>query len=289
MPAQPGSSPPVVVVGRGRVGRSLTAALQAAGGTATIEPGSGWRPRPGLSADALVLLAVPDRAIGELAAAVAASAEGPPRLAFVHLSGALGLAELAPLARRGHRVGSFHPLQPFPVERPPSAFRDSLVAIDASDGGLLTLLERVALLLGARPRRVRDEKRATYHAAASLAANMLVALADQSSLIFQASGWTAEDALDGVLSLMRGSLDALGSVGLPEALSGPIRRGDAGTVARHVSALESIAAAGERGRPLDVYRALGLAALDVAVRCGLEAGAAERVELALTANGEEET
>jgi predicted short-subunit dehydrogenase-like oxidoreductase (DUF2520 family) len=148
---------------------------------------------------------------------------------------------------------------------------------------LLARLEALARLLGARPRRVRDEQRAAYHAAASLAANLLVALADQSRQVFESVGWSEGDALDAVRSLMRGSLEALDAVGLPEAQSGPVRRGDAGTVARHVTALEGVAGRGSRAEPLEVYRVLGRAALDVAVRCGLEAGPAARIEAALAA------
>src|SRR5947207_3385545 len=99
-------------------------------------------------------------------------------------------------------------------------------ALDAA-GGPVSLrpgserLVALAGLLGARPRRVRDAERTAYHAAAAMAANLLVALADQSSQVLQRTGWSAADALDAVTSLMRGSLDALAAVGVPAALSGP--------------------------------------------------------------------
>jgi predicted short-subunit dehydrogenase-like oxidoreductase (DUF2520 family) len=277
MPPAPGT---VVVRGRGRLGRSLAAALRAAGCPVALEPGRERAPTS-TAADALLLLAVPDGAITDVAGALAATAALPSGVPAVHLSGALGLDALAPLAALGHPVGSFHPLQPFPVERPPSAFQGALVAVDASEPGTVARLEALAGLLGARPRRVRDGQRAVYHAAASLAANLLVALAEESRLTFRSIGWSEADALDAVRSLMRGSLDALEAAGLPDALSGPMRRGDAGTVARHVAALEAVVVPGARARPLDVYRSLGRAAVDVAARCGLDAGAVARLEAAL--------
>lgn len=270
---------PVVVLGRGRLGRSLAAAMRAAGGSVTLRPGR-EAALDHAGGDALVLLAVPDGAISDVAAALSL----PRGAAAVHLSGARGLDALAPLAARGHPLGSFHPLQPFPVERPPAAFRGALLAVDASDAATLARLEALAALLGARPRRVRDGQRAAYHAAASLAANLLVALADQSRLAFRSIGWSDADALDAVRSLMRGSLEALDAVGLPDALSGPTRRGDADTVARHVAALATVAAPGARARPVEVYRSLGRAAVDVAVRCGLDADAAARLAAALDAD-----
>src|SRR5262249_23321897 len=156
-------------------------------------------------------------AIAGVAGALVREGRLPGDAPVVHLSGACGLDVLGAAAAAGHAVGSFHPLQPFPAERPPSAFRGSLVGVDASEAGLRARGEALAALLGARPRRVRDGQRAAYHAAASMAANLLVALADQSRLVFESVGWAEEDALVAVRSLMQGSVDALGAQGLPGA------------------------------------------------------------------------
>jgi predicted short-subunit dehydrogenase-like oxidoreductase (DUF2520 family) len=276
---------PLTILGRGRVGRSLAGALRGAGLEVALEPAremsAGWVDRLRQPPYGLVVLAVPDGAISELAATLAA-ARLPTELAFAHVSGGQGLTALAPLARRGHQVGSLHPLQPFPAERPPSAFAGILIAVDASAPELLGRLEALARRVGGRPRRVRERERAAYHAAAVLAANDLVALAAQSSLAFQAAGWSPGDALSAVLSLMDGALSTLAAVGIPQALSGPVRRGDAETIARHVAALAAITVSGARAQPVEVYRLLGLAATDLAVACGLDAPAARRVERALT-------
>ena len=141
---------------------------------------------------------------------------------------------------------------------------------------LLAELERLARRLGGVSRRVGDADRALYHAAATLAGG-LVALAAEACRPLRALGWSREEALAALLPLLRGALDSLEAEGLPSALSGPVRRGDAGTVRRHLAALPE--AGGERLLPL--YRILGLAALDLAGEAGLRAGAASELRTAL--------
>jgi predicted short-subunit dehydrogenase-like oxidoreductase (DUF2520 family) len=113
----------LTVAGRGNLGRSLARAFRAAGHPARLVPSrSGLRlPQAGL-----VFLAVPDGAVAGIAARIAAMEPGPG-LSFVHVSGALPLTALDALS--GHAVGSFHPLQSFPVPRDPSAFRGISIAV----------------------------------------------------------------------------------------------------------------------------------------------------------------
>src|SRR5437588_12584200 len=141
----------LVVVGRGRLGRSLAGALGA-----RLVPGrEALAPGP----EALVLLAVPDAAVTEVAARIAGQRPAAGR-AYVHLSGALGLDALEPLRAVGFAVGSLHPLQAFGRPRPPEAFDGVTFAVDASGDGLLAELDQLALRLGGVPRRVRDPERA---------------------------------------------------------------------------------------------------------------------------------
>src|SRR6266849_2545829 len=174
----------LVVAGRGNLGRSLARAWRRAGHRVLLTPARhgvpslvrALRSRP----RATVFLTVPDGAIASLAGEVAAADGIPATVAFIHCSGALGLAPLTPLAAR-HDVGSFHPLQSFPQPRPPEAFRGSLVAIDARASGLRRRLERLARDLGAKPRGVEEADRVVYHAAAVFASNYLVALAGEAT------------------------------------------------------------------------------------------------------------
>jgi predicted short-subunit dehydrogenase-like oxidoreductase (DUF2520 family) len=269
----------IIVAGRGPVGRSLAGAFRASGLAVALVPGRSLAlPTEPVPGPALLFLAVPDGAVLEVAEKLARDSGVSTATAVIHLSGALGLGPLEPLAGLGYATGSFHPLQPFPEERPPATFRDALIAVDASEPVLLERLCSLATLLGARSRQVGDAQRATYHAAAVMAANLLVALADQASQTLQRIGWSPDEALQGVLSLMHGSLDALDSLGLPGALSGPVSRGDWATIEHHLHALEQTG-----GHTAGVYRELSLAAADVARRRGLPPETAARIEQILNA------
>jgi predicted short-subunit dehydrogenase-like oxidoreductase (DUF2520 family) len=194
---------------------------------------------------------------------------------------------MEPLRGVGHAVGSFHPLQSFPTARPPAAFEGSLVAIEASEPALERRLTALAHVLGARPRLVPAAQRGLYHAAAVLASNYLVALAAQAAEVLVAAGWSRQDALDALIPLMSGVLGSLSTQGLPNALIGPIRRGDAATVVQHLKALSQLAAAG-RSTPLRLYLVLGEAALALAREAGLDATAAQRIAEALTPSGSDQ-
>jgi len=219
--------------------------------------------------DGIVFLAVPDAVIGEVAARVAAS-DPAPAVSFVHLSGALALDVLAPL--RGHAVGSFHPLQSFPFPREPDAFRGITIAVDASTPALLRKLQRLARGLGARPRKVAADERVLYHAAAVHASNFVLATFGEGVRQLTRIGWSEQDATKALLPLLDGVVANIRRKGVSRALTGPIRRGDADTVRRHLEALD---------RP-DLYRILGSIALEIAREAGLDPAAAERVRRALT-------
>jgi predicted short-subunit dehydrogenase-like oxidoreductase (DUF2520 family) len=228
---------------------------------------------------ATVFLTVPDDAVTSYAREVAAAGEIPGSVAFVHCSGALALAALAPLGAR-HATGSFHPLQSFPRPRAPEAFRGSVIAIDSGSDALRRRLSRLAHDLGAKPRRVDDADRVVYHAAAVLASNYLVALAGEAVELLGKIGWSEREAVEGLVPLMQGALAEVARRGPSAALTGPIRRGDAETVTRHLTALEGL----EPSRVQHVYRMLGAIALEIARREGLDPAKAKRVSRALTRN-----
>lgn len=255
----------IVVAGRGNVGRSLVQAFHAAGRDARLV--ASREPLPPV--DGIVFLAVPDGAVTDVARRIAKSR---PALgtAFVHVSGALGLDALAPLA--DHDVGSFHPLQSFPSPQPPEAFRGITVAVDASSTRLERRLAGLAQEIGARPRHVGDAERVPYHAAAVLASNYVVALVNEAAKMLRAAGWTQDEAERALLPLVEGAVASMRSGGTVKALTGPVRRGDADTVRRHLEAVENP----------ELYRMLGSIALEIAKEAGLEPAAAGRIKRALT-------
>jgi len=236
---------------------------------------------------AVVFLTVPDDAVPVVAASLAAlGVSVPTNVAFVHASGALELGVLAPLGRL-HAVGSFHPLRSFPEPGPPEAFRGIVIGVDASSESLRRLLNRLARDLGATPKRVDDAQRAVYHAAAVFASNYIVALLAEAARLLEQAGWTEREAIQGLVPLAEGAVANVGKRGPIVALTGPIRRGDAETVKRHLRALAEVdaqASRSKRGRKSDLYRMLGQVALEIAQEAGLKPAAAEQTRRALTRN-----
>ena len=219
----------------------------------------------------LLFLAVPDAAVREMAARVAGLGP-PPGLSVVHVSGALGLDALEPLA--DGPIGSFHPLQSFSAPREPEAWRGITVAVDASTPALLAQLKRLARGVGAKPKRVADDQRVLYHAAAVFASNYVIASVAEGVRLLEELGWDRADAEAALIPLVEGVVANLGRQGVVKALTGPIRRGDSATVSRHLTDLNNP----------DLYRMLGLVALGVAREAGLDPAAAERTRRALTRN-----
>ena len=193
----------------------------------------------------LLFLAVPDGAISEMASRVARM-NPPAALAVVHLSGALGLDAL--IALEGNPRGSFHPLQSFPTPREPEAFRGITVAVDASTTALRRRLARLARELGAKPKHVTGRERVLYHAAAVYASNFVDVVLYEAVRMLGTIGWTEAEATRALMPLVDGAVANVRKRGVVGALTGPIRRGDAETVARHLEALRNLDAAIRPGR-----------------------------------------
>jgi predicted short-subunit dehydrogenase-like oxidoreductase (DUF2520 family) len=219
--------------------------------------------------EGIVFLAVPDGFVAGSAARLARMDPGLG-LSFVHLSGALGLDALSPL--RGHALGSFHPLQSFPFPREPGAFHCITVAVDATSGPLMRRLRTLARELGAKPHHVSERDRAAYHAAAVYASNFVDVVIAEAVRMLEKIGWTEEASLEALLPLVEGALANIRDKGPVRALTGPIRRGDADTVRRHLGVVDNP----------DLYRMLALVALEIAQQAGLEPAAAGRTRRALT-------
>jgi predicted short-subunit dehydrogenase-like oxidoreductase (DUF2520 family) len=208
------------VIGPGRAGTSLAEALRRAGWA--VDGPLGRQDDLAAAADGarLLVLAVPD---GEIA--VVAAAIRPGEAVVAHLAGSLGLDVLA-----GHEsVASLHPLVALPdAERGAARLRGAWFAT-AGD----PLVEEVVAALDGRSVAVADADRVAYHAAAAVASNHLVALLGQVERIAA----SIDVPLDAYLDLARGALDDVASVGPAAALTGPVSRGDWGTVSRHVEGL----------------------------------------------------
>lgn len=179
----------------------------------------------------LVIIATPDAAIEEVAAAVAPGLRAGTLV--VHLSGARGLDALEPitLSRPDVIVGALHPLQTLASadDAARTALRGAWAAVAGPDEvGVL------AVELGLRPFRVDDQSRALYHAAACVASNHLVALLGQVERLAEAAGVPVE----AFAPLVRTTVDNVYARGPAASLTGPVARGDAVTVAAHLEAMD---------------------------------------------------
>jgi predicted short-subunit dehydrogenase-like oxidoreductase (DUF2520 family) len=254
-----GPLPPIVVIGRGRVGGSLASAAAVAGldvrqvGREDIDAGC--------SEAEIALICVPDGAIVEVAERISRHV---PRLRLVgHTSGATGLEALAPCVAAGATPFSLHPLQTIPDDRSPVS--DAPAAIASTDPNALETATALAHALGMRPFTIDDEARATYHAAASIASNFLIVLEESAAALLGRAG--VADARELLAPLVLRSAANWAERG-GKALTGPIARGDRETVDRHLAALREHApellamyeALAERTRELAEFGAAAVAA-----------------------------
>jgi predicted short-subunit dehydrogenase-like oxidoreductase (DUF2520 family) len=267
----------IAVVGAGRVGTAVAVLLSRAGHRIVAVAGRGpTRSRadaylPGVPVLApheavrdaeMVLIGLPDDLIGSTVLEIA-SAGGWVSGSFVgHLSGALGLDVLVDASSAGARPFALHPLQTFAdvgtaVERIPGC----AIAVTAADEETWLVAERIADDLLGDPFRLPDELRPLYHAAAVFASNYVVATSGVAADLFAAAG--VPDPVRAMHPLQAASIANVADLGPERALTGPIVRGDAGTVERNLEALETHAP-----ETVAAYVAMGRLATVLAVRSG---------------------
>lgn len=286
--------PAVGVVGAGRVGSALAARLRRAGypivAVSARSPASRLRAStvlPGVEvlepaevaqrAD-LLMLAVPDDALADVATALAPSIR--PGTVVLHTSGRHGVAPLAGLEAAGARVVAFHPAMTF-TGTAEDGRRSCVVGLTAAATERAVAEELVAALDGT-PLWIAEEDRVAYHAALAHAANHLVTVVAQSMEVLRDIGGHAGDPADVLRPLLEAALTNTLAYG-DAALTGPVARGDAETVRAHAEALLDAPASTR-----DTYLALARATTTRALADDqLDSEAAHRVRRALReADGE---
>ncbi|WP_295014040.1 Rossmann-like and DUF2520 domain-containing protein [uncultured Microbacterium sp.] len=209
----------IAVVGAGRLGGVFARALREAGFT-VIGPLRRDDPIPAVD---VAILCVPDAAIRD-----AADATRPHAGLVGHTSGATGLDEAD---------FSIHPLQTFTGSEEPGVFRGIGAAVDGRTPEALDTARYLADALGADPFPVDDAHRAGYHASASIASNLLLAVLDAAERAAGAAGIPSTQARAVLAPLVRQTVENWAERGAAAALTGPIVRGDEGTVARQRAAI----------------------------------------------------
>lgn len=224
--------PPLAVIGAGRAGGAIAKAAERAG--LSVELAGRDRALEACRGAEVALLCVPDAAI---AACCEAISPAVPPLRFVgHVSGASALDVLQAARARGGEAFSLHPLQTIPDGS--ADLTGASCAVSGSSQAATQLAGRLAVQLGMRPFTVSEEARIAYHAAASIASNLLVALEESAADLLAKAG--IEDGRELLAPLVLRSAANWAERG-SDALTGPIARGDAETVERHRAALRRLA------------------------------------------------
>ena len=283
----------IVIVGPGRMGLALGAALKRVDfveqltyfGRSMEEPPhpifddddveyrTGPRPLP--PGTQVLILAVPDSALIEVAHEYAAAGPPPPGCVALHLAGAFSTEVLAPLHAQGYAVGSMHPLQAI-ADAWHSGDRlfGSAYAL-AGETEAVAIARRIVVALDGLPLVIPPAKRPLYHAAAVVASNYLIAVLSFATRLMMEAGASEHEALTALLPLTQGTLENLDKLGVRASLTGPIARGDAETLRLHLTQLS------ESDRAL--YCDLGLELLRVARAAGLDPEKADNIERLLGA------
>lgn len=286
--------PSIAVIGLGRVGPVLSRALHAAGYAivavssrdsrkaamiAAAVGAAAMSPRDAVRAADLVLLTISDDALGLVARELAAAGAWQPGRYVVHASGASPASVLSPAAAAGAQVGAFHPLAA--IATPDMSLPPGLAFGIEAELPLWDMLRDMALALDGQPLRLAPDDKTLYHAAAVIASNYTVTLAALATQLLERLGATPEHSLHALLPLMRTTLDNLERQGLPDALTGPLIRGDVGTVQRHLRALDQAAP-----NVAALYRCLAHGTLPLAQQRGLNAAASGVLQDTITLPGE---
>jgi len=265
------------VIGSGAVGGALARAMAAAGGNviavtarnvyhakALAERIPGCQafatPDEVTAASDLVLLAVPDDTITPLAKRIRWSAGQR----VIHLSGAMSARALAAATECDATVAALHPLMTFtralaesPIDEIQTRLRGCVWALETQDDALRGALQQMVTALGGQVTLLDEEDRIPYHISGVLASNYVVTLIGAAVALWESFGEDATLARGALLPLLRASVENLGNMEPAAALSGPIARGDVGTLRAHLDWLASAAHTSPEANALrDAYLAL---------------------------------
>lgn len=262
----------VSIIGAGRVGRELGRRLQLlgwrVGAVVTRTPASAraavkWigagsaqtaLSREALNSD-LLLIAVPDRAIADVATKLVGFVGAAPRVrpqragdkgrhaglplrgvVVLHTSGSLSHEGLAPLAKTGAAIGAMHPMQTFGRAGKPD-FAGTVFGLDG-DARAVRVAGRIARALGGTPVEIDPRKKAAYHCAGGFAAQHILAVLETGVKLLTDSGLTRKQAVRSLTKMAHQTLNNLEQHGPAASWSGPVARGDFSTIARHIKVLK---------------------------------------------------
>ena len=235
-------------------------AARLAGSTAGVAAFSSAPPDVLLEAE-VVILAVRDQVIGEVAKMLLGTGLVGKRHVMLHCAGATSAQDvLGDVLPQVAGIGTMHPLSAIADGKVAMrSLKGTVFGIEGDEVGRATATRLVAAI-GGIVLPLDGTQMASYHAAAALASNYVVAAIDAAAAMLANAGVSPAQAAQALVPLAEGALRNVSIHGTTDGLTGPIRRGDAVTIARHLEAL--------RGRPelIEIYRALARRAVEIAAR-----------------------
>jgi predicted short-subunit dehydrogenase-like oxidoreductase (DUF2520 family) len=271
-------NPTTFIIGAGPVATALAGALRlggapvlglwarraaqarAAGSVAGVAAFSSAPPDILLETE-VVILAVRDPAIGEVAQMLVGTGLIGKRHVLLHCAGATPASEaLGGVADTVAGIGTMHPLSAIAdAKTSMRSLKGTVFGVEGDDVGRATAHKLVSIL-GGVPLALDSSQMAAYHAAAALASNYVVATIDAAAAILAGAGIPTDKAAQALVPLAEGALRNIREHGTTAALTGPVRRGDVATIQRHLEAL--------RARPelVEIYRTLAQRAAEIASR-----------------------
>lgn len=200
-----------------------------------------------LAENEVILITVPDDFIGQVWEACRHFLiEGK---CFFHCSGVLGSDVFKGYAEAGAHVGSMHPVCAVNSRNSEAVFSGKFFVLEGDQTGL-EMMKSLMMTMGNEFKVIPTGQKMKYHAAAAASSNLFCALADMAESWMRDCGFDAQSAHELLTPLMLGNMTNVAEQGAVAALTGPVERGDAGTVAKHLSVLE--------GDDREIYRLLSL-------------------------------
>ena len=269
----------VAIVGAGNVGKVLGVALKAKGyplaaafcrtepscraAAEVLEcPVHSDKAKVAAAGD-IVFITTPDRVIQETCEEIARAGGFGPGQLVLHTSGAHSSAVLEKAGAGGAHVLSFHPLQTFPgLEVGLRSLPGTFFAVEGDKEGFDRAAELVSAI-GGKMLSIPTEMKPLYHAAACVACNYLSSLMDMALQMYAVMGIDNTKAMEALGPLIQGTLQNIAVLGPPQALTGPIARGDVPTISYHLESMNQTCP-----ELLPLYCALGQYTVELARRKG---------------------
>lgn len=244
----------VAIIGAGKVGSILARALHSQGyqltgiASTTLESAeklasefdalAGTRAADMIREADIVIIAVPDRCIGQVVEEITEADGFSAGQIVIHTSGCLSVEVLKPVNKYGAFIGCMHPLQSFANRELPIATLAGVCFALSGQEETLAQVKAMVKDFGGQSFTLLDKDKALYHASACIVSNYLVSLMYWAGQIYGRLGLSPEEASLALMPLLQGTVQNIQKMGPTGALTGPISRGDAITIAAHLQALD---------------------------------------------------